>query len=143
MMLILIPLLLPKEIVIVGSYFLPGRRMNTALKKAENKVKIKLIPRHFRRYTLQTRNPSYLRYSLTITLSYMNGTKPFCMEKQQLLTAIGPLSVLFNLNNLSSYGSLEMNVEIKSTAFASSYLEHLNEVIAQCQTITHKSLKKK
>jgi hypothetical protein len=26
MMLILIPLLLPKEIVIVGSYFLPGRR---------------------------------------------------------------------------------------------------------------------
>jgi cardiolipin synthase len=47
----------------------------------------------------------------------------------------------FNLNNLS-YGSLEMNVEIKST-FASSYLEHLNEVIAQCQTITHKSLKKK
>jgi hypothetical protein len=27
-----------------------------------------------------------------------------------------------------------MNVEIKSTAFASSYLEHLNEVIAQCQT---------
>jgi hypothetical protein len=60
------------------------------------------------------------------------------MEKQQLLT-IGPLSVL-SLNNLSSYGSLEMNVEIKSTAFASSYLEHLNEVIAQCQ-ITHKSLK--
>jgi cardiolipin synthase len=49
----------------------------------------------------------------------------------------------FNLNNLSSYGSLEMNVEIKSTAFASSYLEHLNEVIAQCQTITHKSLKKR
>jgi cardiolipin synthase len=47
----------------------------------------------------------------------------------------------FNLNNLSSYGSLEMNVEIKST-FASSYLEHLNEVIAQCQTITHKSLKR-
>jgi cardiolipin synthase len=49
----------------------------------------------------------------------------------------------FNLNNLSSYGSLEMNVEVKSTAFASSYLEHLNEVIAQCQTITHKSLKKR
>jgi cardiolipin synthase len=43
------------------------------------------------------------------------------MEKQQLLTqwTIGS----FNLNNLSSYGSLEMNVEIKSTAFASSYLE--------------------
>jgi hypothetical protein len=57
----------------------------------------------------------------------MNGTKPFCMEKQQLL-GNGPLSVL-STNNLSSYGSLEMNVEIKSTAFASSYLEHLNEVM--------------
>jgi cardiolipin synthase len=43
MMLILIPLLLPKEIVIVGSYFLPGRRMNTLKKAAKNKVKIKLI----------------------------------------------------------------------------------------------------
>jgi cardiolipin synthase len=40
MMLILIPLLLPKEIVIVGSYFLPGRRMNTALKKAAKKLKL-------------------------------------------------------------------------------------------------------
>jgi cardiolipin synthase len=48
----------------------------------------------------------------------------------------------FNLNNLSSYGSLEMNVEIKSTA-CQQLFEHLNEVIAQCQTITHKSLKKK
>jgi hypothetical protein len=38
MMLILIPLLLPKEIVIVGSYFLPGRRMNTV----EESGKIKL-----------------------------------------------------------------------------------------------------
>jgi cardiolipin synthase len=42
MMLILIPLLPPKkEIVIVGSYFLPGRRMNTALKKAAKKIKLK------------------------------------------------------------------------------------------------------
>jgi cardiolipin synthase len=29
-----------KEIVIVGSYFLPGRRMNTALKKAAIKLKL-------------------------------------------------------------------------------------------------------
>jgi hypothetical protein len=72
-----------------------SRRMNTALKKAaKNKVKIKLILAGISDVTLQTRNPSYLRYFWTITLSYMNGTKPFCMEKQQLLTAIGPLSVL-------------------------------------------------
>jgi cardiolipin synthase len=97
--------------------------MNTALKKAaKNKVKIKLILAGISDVTLQTRNPSYLRYSLTITLSYMNGTKPFCMEKQQLLTQWTTIGS-FNLNNLSSYGSLEMNVEIKSTAFASSYLE--------------------
>jgi hypothetical protein len=94
MMLILIPLL-PKEIVIVGSYFLPGRRMNTALKKAaKNKVKIKLILPAFQ--TLHSPDAQPIIFTLlfwTITLSYMNGTKPFCMEKQQLLTAIGPLSV--------------------------------------------------
>jgi hypothetical protein len=94
MMLILIPLLLPKEIVIVGSYFLPGRRMNTALKKAaKNKVKIKLILAGISDVTLSRRATHHIYSFWTITLSYMNGTKPFCMEKQQLL-AIGPLSVL-------------------------------------------------
>jgi cardiolipin synthase len=38
--------------------------MNTALKKAKNKVKIKpILAGIFRRYN-QTRNPSYLRHSL-------------------------------------------------------------------------------
>jgi cardiolipin synthase len=46
----------------------------------------------------------------------------------------------FNLNNLSSYGSIEMNVEINSTVFSKMYKAHLNEIIEQCQKITPETL---
>jgi cardiolipin synthase len=59
MMLILIPLLLQKEIVIVGSYFLPGRRMNNALKKRQKQVKVKLILAGISDVTFQTTHHIY------------------------------------------------------------------------------------
>ncbi|PKH67845.1 hypothetical protein CXF59_06035 [Flavobacterium sp. ALD4] len=134
-----------KEIVIVGSYFLPGRRMNIALKKAaNNKVKIKLILSGISDVTLSRRATYHIYSALldnNIELYEWNTTvlhgKAAIVDRNW--TTIGS----FNLNNLSSYGSLEMNVEIKSITFASSYLEHLNEVIAQCQRITPESLKKR
>jgi cardiolipin synthase len=47
----------------------------------------------------------------------------------------------FNLNNLSSYASIEMNVGIDSAEFANNYLLHLKEIIAQCDKITPETLK--
>jgi cardiolipin synthase len=47
----------------------------------------------------------------------------------------------FNLNNLSSYASIEMNVAVDSEKFAKDYLVHLNEIIAQCDRITPETLK--
>jgi len=49
----------------------------------------------------------------------------------------------FNLNNLSSYGSLEMNIEIGSVSFSTQFRTHLNGIIAQCQRVTKESLKTK
>ena len=47
----------------------------------------------------------------------------------------------FNLNNLSSFASIEMNVAIDSVAFATDYKVHLNEIITQCERITPETLK--
>jgi cardiolipin synthase len=134
-----------KEIVIVGSYFLPGRRMNNALKKAaKNKVKIKLILAGISDVTLSKRATHHIYATLlNNNIELYEWDKTVLHGKAAVVDGNWTTIGSFNLNNLSSYGSLEMNVEIKSTAFASSYLEHLNEVIAQCQTITHKSLKKR
>jgi cardiolipin synthase len=121
MMLILIPLL-PKEIVIVGSYFLPGRRMNTALKKAaKNKVKIKLILAGISDVTLSRRATHHIYATLLDNnIELYEWDKTVLHGKAAVVD--GNWTTIGSTNNLSSYGSLEMNVEIKSTAFASSYL---------------------
>ena len=49
----------------------------------------------------------------------------------------------FNLNNLSSYGSVEMNVEINSVSFSKMFQNHLGEIILKCQNVTKESLKLK
>lgn len=46
----------------------------------------------------------------------------------------------FNLNNLSSFASIEMNVGINSAEFSNNYLVHLNQIMAQCERITNESI---
>jgi cardiolipin synthase len=134
-----------EEIIIVGSYFLPGRKITRALKKASlNKVKIKLILSGISDVPLLRGSALYfyaklLRYNIELyewDKSVLHG-KAAIIDNQW--TTIGS----FNLNNLSSYGSIEMNVEINSAAFSKTYMEHLDQIIAQCQRITPESLEQK
>jgi cardiolipin synthase len=133
------------EIIIVGSYFLPGRKIIRALKKAaKNKVQIKLILSGISDIPMTRRASCYLYDKLL-----RHGIELYEWDKSVLhgktavideyWTTIGS----FNLNNLSSYGSIEMNVEINSALFASLYRSHLNEIIAQCQKVTPELLKTK
>lgn len=133
------------EIIIVGSYFLPGRRMNNALKKAaRNKVKIKLILSGISDIPL-SRRATYHIYSALLenNIELYEWTKTVLHGKAAVVDDYWSTIGSFNLNNLSTYGSLEMNVEIKSAAFSSAYSTHLKDVIGQCQRITPESLKKR
>ena len=134
-----------KDIIIVGSYFLPGIRILKALKKAsENRVIIKLILSGKSDLPITRRATCFLYNRLlkdNIELyewdkSVLHGKAAVIDGK---LVTIGS----FNLNNLSSYGSLEANVEIHSESFSAMFHKHLSEIIAQCQSITQKSLKTK
>jgi cardiolipin synthase len=49
----------------------------------------------------------------------------------------------FNLNHLSSYGSIETNVAIESAKFAKTLASDLNEVISKCEKITIETIKRK
>lgn len=134
-----------KEIIIVGSYFLPGRRLYKALKKAaQNKVTIKLILSGISDVKLSQRATYHIYNKLlrnNIELyEYQNAVlhgKAAVVDGHW--TTIGS----FNLNNLSTFGSLEMNVEIKSTTFSTAYSNHLYGIINQCQRITAESIKKR
>ncbi len=132
-----------KEIVIVGSYFLPGRKLVTTLKKASrNKVEIKLILSGISDLPMARRASCHLyskllRYNIELyewKSSILHG-KAAVVDNSW--TTIGS----FNLNNLSSFASIEMNVEINSAEFSNNYLTHLNQIMAQCERITPETLK--
>jgi cardiolipin synthase len=133
------------EIIIVGSYFLPGRKIIRALKKASrNKVKIKLILSGISDIPMTRRASCYLYDKLLHhNIELYEWDKSVLHGKAAVIDGQWTTIGSFNLNNLSSYGSIEMNVEVNSTLFSSMYLTHLNEIIDQCQRVTPELLKTK
>lgn len=134
-----------KDIIIVGSYFLPGIRIIRALKKAsKNKVKIKLILSGKSDLPLTRRATCYLYDKLlNYNIELYEWDQSILHGKVAVIDGNWTTIGSFNLNNLSSYGSLEMNVEINSDLFSKMFQAHLIEIIAQCQSITSQSLKTK
>lgn len=131
------------EIIIVGSYFLPGIRIIRALKKAsKNKVKIKLILSGKSDLPL-TRRASCFLYGklLKYNIELYEWEQSILHGKVAVIDGSWTTIGSYNLNNLSSYGSLEMNVEINAPLFSKMFQMHLLEIIDQCQNITTESLK--
>lgn len=130
-----------KEIVIVGSYFLPGRKLIATLKKAsQNNVKIKLILSGISDIPLARRASCHLYSKLLRHNIELYEWKSSILHGKTAVvdnnwTTIGS----FNLNNLSSFGSIELNVGIHSAEFANNYRLHLDQIMAQCQKITPES----
>lgn len=131
------------EIIIVGSYFLPGIRIIRALKKAsKNKVKIKLILSGKSDLPLTRRATCFLYNKLLkYNIELYEWNQSILHGKVAVIDGNWTTIGSFNLNNLSSYGSLEMNVEINSVVFSKMFQSHLIEIISQCQNITLESLK--
>ncbi|TDD97036.1 phospholipase D-like domain-containing protein [Flavobacterium cellulosilyticum] len=134
-----------KDIVIVGSYFLPGKKLIKALKEAShNNVKIRLILSGISDVPIARRASCYL-YSKLLN----NNIELYEWKKSNLhgkaavvdnkWTTIGS----FNLNNLSSYASIEMNVGINSTEFSNKFILELEKIMEQSERITPESLKLK
>lgn len=134
-----------KEIIIIGSYFLPGIKMLKALKKASKRgAKITMILAGISDVLLVQRATEYL-YSTFLENhiqiyewknSVLHG-KAAVVDNQW--TTIGS----FNLNSLSCYGSIEMNVEIYSSAFAETMRLDFNRVIEECREVTKSNLKQR
>ena len=134
-----------KEVIIMGSYFLPGIRIIRALKKAsKNKVTIKLILSGISDLPLTRRATCFLYGKLLkYNIELYEWDKSVLHGKAAVIDGKWSTIGSFNLNNLSSYGSLETNVEIVSDSFSAMFREHLNEIISQSNRITLESLKAK
>jgi len=129
------------EIIIVCGYFLPGRKLTKALEKAAQKrVRIRLILSGVSDVPLVKEAINYyyaflLRNNIELyewNQSILHGKTAVVDQKW---TTVGS----FNLNHLSSYASIEMNVGIDSELFAENYQNHLESIISQCTQITSES----
>ncbi|MBW4360929.1 phospholipase D-like domain-containing protein [Flavobacterium taihuense] len=134
-----------KEIIIVGCYFLPGRRFTKVLKKAAKRgVKIKLILSGISDIPLMQKATCHLYSSfLQNNIELYEWNTSVLHGKVALVDTKWVTIGSFNLNHLSSYGSIETNVGIESATFAKTLAANLNNVISQCEKITYETIKKK
>ena len=134
-----------KDIIIVGSYFFPSRKLSKALKLASEKnVKVKLI------LSGKSDIPLLKNATLYFYGKYLkNNIEIFEWDKSILhgkaAVVDGEWSTIgsFNLNNLSSYASIEMNLGIHSQQFSANFQTHLNLRISECVKISSDEFEKK
>ena len=134
-----------KTITIVGSYFLPGRKLTKALLRAsKNNVQIQLILSGVSDLPMTRRASCYL-YSklLRHNIELFEWDQSVLHGKAMIVDGAWSTIGSFNLNNLSSYASIEMNVGIQSVDFAQLFNNELQAILLQCQKITKDSFQTK
>ena len=134
-----------ESIIVMSSYFLPGRLLLRLLSKAARRgVKVKVIlagksdvpvsknaERYLYDYLLRKKIEIY-EYQKTVLHAKMS----VCDSE---LVTIGS----FNVNNISAYASLELNLDIKSNDFGSYVTDELNKTIAKdCTHISWENYKR-
>ena len=132
-----------KEVIIMASYFLPGRRLSNELRKAAKKgVKIKIILSGVSDLPIVMRATNYLYSSLLNQgIELVEWEKSVLHGKLMVVDSKWATVGSFNLNHLSSYGSIEMNAEINSRGFSEKLYSHLIDIIEQSEKITFEMLK--
>lgn len=132
-----------KEVIIVGSYFLPGTKLSNALKMASLRgIKVKLILAGISDVQIIRRATCYLYASLLkVNIELFEWNKSVLHGKAALIDNNWVTIGSFNLNYLSSYGSIEMNVEIRSKQFSEIFKLDLETLIDQCEKITTEKIK--
>ncbi len=128
-----------KELILVASYFLPGIRIRYLLKRAQKRgVKITILLGGVSDVPSVQRAGNYLygwmlKNNITIyewKPSVLHGKLAIADEKW---VTIGS----YNINFLSDYGSLELNVEVVDKNFARQTRQTLQELITEgCEEIT-------
>ena len=131
-----------QEIIIVGGYFLPGRKIANALREASKRgVTVKLLLSGISDVPLVQRATSFLYKSLLQDhIELYEWNQSILHGKAAMIDNAWSTIGSFNLNHLSSYGSIEMNMEVEEPNFSILFKQHLVMLIEQCEPITSTTL---
>ena len=135
-----------ESVILTGTYFIPGRKLRKNLRKAaERGIDIKIIVGKKTDVWLAKQATFYL-YNWMLR----NGFKIYEWEPSVLHAKVAVIDKKWstigssNLNELSDYGSIEMNAEISDPLFSAAFHNQLMQVINEnCSPVTKDSFKKK
>lgn len=127
------------EIIILSSYFLPGKIFRRAISKARDRgvaitlviagvsdVKMAKLAERYMYKWLLLRGIKILEYQRSV----LHGKLAICDDHWMTLGS-------FNVNDISAYASVELNLDVENQVFVSEVKHFLKtEVFAQCRPIT-------
>lgn len=131
-----------QSITIVASYFLPGAKLKRALLMAARRgVKVNIILSGISDIPIFRLATSFL-YGIFLhhKINIYEWKKSVLHGKAAVIdnrwTTVGS----FNLNHLSAFGSIELNVDVLDELLAQSFNNHLNDIIKNgCEKIEMKT----
>lgn len=132
-----------KSLFIVGGYFLPGGRVRKMLRRAvERGVSIKIILAVESDVALQRHAVQYLyqwmlRHHIEIYEYQPSNVHGKVLIADQKMLLFGS----YDLNNLSTYTNIELNLDIASEQLAIAFQKELEQIsVADCRLVTVEDL---
>ena len=131
-----------ESITIVASYFLPGRRLRYVLKKAAQRgVKVNLLLPGKSDVQMAKRATQFLyQWVLRYNIQIYEWEDTILHGKLAIVDNKWVTIGSYNLNHLSQFSSIEMNMEVLDNGFAASVQAKLSALMQQSKPITADAL---
>jgi len=128
-----------EEIIIMCSYFLPGRVFRREIANAIKRgVKIRLILAGHSDVMIAKHAERYLYHWLLKKGAFVYEYQPTILHAKMAVCDKEFVTVgSYNVNNISAYASLELNLDVQDNNFAAQAKQKLEEIISKdCKAVT-------
>jgi cardiolipin synthase len=128
-----------QEVIIMSSYFLPGRAIRRSLRQATRRgVTVKLILAGISDVSVAKHAERYMyRYLLRCGAQIYEYRRNVLHGKIAVRDGLWVTAGSYNVNNISAYASVELNLDVDDPAFGTTVRQELQSIIeADCIRIT-------
>lgn len=128
-----------QEVIIMSSYFLPGRAIRKSLRHASRRgVKVRLILAGISDVSIAKHAERYMyRYLLRCGAEIYEYRRNVLHGKIAVRDHVWVTAGSYNVNNISAYASVELNLDVDDASFGAAVREALEHIIEKdCIRIT-------
>lgn len=132
------------EIIIMATYFIPGKKLLKALKNARKRdVKVRLIFGSQSDHPIVSKSSDYYyEWYLNNKIEVYEWSESIIHGKMALVDSAWVTIGSYNHNYISRYGNLELNLEVINMDFAQIIRNEFDQVITGSNEITSSNLSK-